>query len=814
MSKHGFRILEVEVEHFRGYASKLVYNFPRESTVFLFSGPNGYGKTSFFDSIEWVLTGEISRISENIEVKKDSKNPTEQSVINNISNKRNENFAKVTLKFLLDNLEYEIKRESQTYKKDYLKENTKLFLKTNGVYKEINEQWIDSLFIEEGLNSYRLSQKFSSYHLCSHEKNLKILQKNRESLHSMLSILFGENKLSLYRDNAKELINGVSLKVKKKEEEYSLLIDSTKESLINKSLGSFEDSVKKYNSWLLPNELGITVENVLYENLYEKQKLLSEVINVIEQKGKYLNFKRYLKYKSKEKEYQFFLSGIESLYIETKAIIEDKNFSIDNIESERKEIVYFENIIKKLSEDLNKGRNEITGELVRMLKDFSVKFNYDFKYIKFDAILDYYEISSTIKKLKQNLDVEEKQKKNFEEQNIFFINFLSYAKKHIEANHQYDNCPLCNQEIPLEKLKEIIKKNQDSFSQFDINLANLKDELKDLEKETTFLRNNYKKELETILDFTSSKIKLLSHKLQQKPKIEQLEKNLESHHISLVEINETLINSIKEKYHIEIKEALELVNQKEVVTESLGHINDYIAKYDNNLKKYKDIVEEIDLEKLKVKLNSLENIIENNNYLSSKGKIDKVANELKELKEKQKLIKSIRNNINTAVNQIESTYKNELEAPINYVYRKINRHSNFSKINISLPSGAINKKVDTTVGNEEDMVNLSNVLSSGQITTVALSFFLGIAFKMQFSKFNAFFFDDPIQQMDDLNILSFIDLIRVHLNDKDFASQIFFSTCNEDMDNLLVSKMTHFNIGISKFSFKNYGEFEKVTYSV
>lgn len=809
MSEHEFRILDVEVEYFRGYEGKLVYNFPKESSIFLFSGPNGYGKTSFFDSIEWVLTGEISRISENIELKKDRKNPTEQSVINNMENKRNENMAKVTLRFLLNDVEYEVKRESTTYNKDYLKENTRLYLKTNGVYNEINNQWIDSLFNEDGLSSYRLSQKFSSYHLCSHEKNLKILQKNRESLHSMLSILFGENKFSLYRENIKEVIDDVSRKVKKKEEEYRLLTDSSKESLNNKSLGSIEDYIKTYNSWLLPKESEITIENVFDENLYEKKKLLSDVIKVIEQKDKYINYKRYLEYKNKEKQYQFFLSGIESLYIETKEILDDKNFSINNVELEKNELLYFEAQISKFRGELNINSNSV--EIVRILKDFSLKFNYNFN---IEELLDFHTVSNRLIELRKNLEWEEKQKKNFEEQNVFFINFVSYAKKLIEANHHYDNCPLCNQEISLEKLKEIIGEKHDSVAQLDIDLAKSSDELNKFEREASFLRQKCSKEIEKILDFINTKIKLCSYKLQQIPKIEHLEKNLKTHQLGLFDINESLINRIKEQYRLEVKEALKLVNHEGITNESLESINDYILRYEKTLKKYNDILDSIELEKLKVKLNSIKNIIDNNNYLSSKKKIDKIANELDELKEKQKIIKSIRSNINSAVNQMERKYKNELEDPINYVYRKINRHSNFSKINISLPSGAINKKVDTTVGDEKNMINLSNVLSSGQITTVALSFFLGIAFKMQFSKFKTYFFDDPIQHMDDLNILSFIDLLRVHLHEKNFASQIFISTCNEDMENLLVSKMTHFNIGISKFSFKNYGEFEKVTYSV
>lgn len=811
MSGKGFRIVSVEIEAFRGYEEKVIYNFPKESQVFLFSGPNGYGKTTFFDSIEWVLTGEISRISENIELKKDRKNPTEQSLINNISNKRKGNYAEVTLRFLLDNIAYEIKRESSIYNKDYLKANTKLYLKTNGILKEINGAWIDSLFNEEELTSYKLSEKFSSYHLCSHEKNLKVLQKNRENLHDMLSILFGENKFSLYRNNIKELLDGITLKVKRKQEEFNTLFDSGKELLNNKNLGSFDNYLFNYNSWLLPNEVEIKYENILDNNLSDKRNMLKEILNIFKDKDKYINNKRYLEYRKKENEYQLFITNIESIYNETKEIIKEKDFSFNKLESEQKSLLLIKESIMKLKKGL--GTKTINREFINLLQDFLVKNDYKLKNINIDELLNINSLLEELQEKRNILKSEEEEKLNFQDNNSNFINFLSYAQKHIEAEHISNNCPLCNQEIPIEALKKIIEYNQNSFTKLDRKISKLKDEYKQMEKETLFLMEKFNQEIESVLVFIDTKLRLYLNTLQQKPRIEKLEQSLKRYSFTINEIDGNIINTLKEEQYAECKESLKSFNQDEIIPGSFDSVRDFIFKYERKLYKYKEVIQYIDSEKIQSKIDNLEKIIENNTYLLFKKKTDKVKDELDILIEKQKLIKKVKNSINSAVNQMETMYKNELEEPINYVYRKINRHSNFSEINISLPSGATNKKVDTTVSNGENTINLSNVLSSGQVTTVALSFFLGIAFKKRFAKFNAYFFDDPIQHMDDLNILSFIDLLRGHLKDGDFANQVFLSTCNEDMDNLLVSKMKHFSIGVTKFNFRNYAEFEKFDYS-
>ena len=59
------KIQKIEAENFKLFTS----NFDKiqdiaDSDMILFNGPNGYGKTSVFDIIEFCLTGDIKRISD------------------------------------------------------------------------------------------------------------------------------------------------------------------------------------------------------------------------------------------------------------------------------------------------------------------------------------------------------------------------------------------------------------------------------------------------------------------------------------------------------------------------------------------------------------------------------------------------------------------------------------------------------------------------------------------------------------------------------------------------------------------------------
>ena len=61
------KIKGIEIEAFRAYETKQKFNFMHDESsevadIIVLYAPNGYGKTSFFDAVEWGVTGEINRL--------------------------------------------------------------------------------------------------------------------------------------------------------------------------------------------------------------------------------------------------------------------------------------------------------------------------------------------------------------------------------------------------------------------------------------------------------------------------------------------------------------------------------------------------------------------------------------------------------------------------------------------------------------------------------------------------------------------------------------------------------------------------------
>ncbi|MGF9712191.1 hypothetical protein ABEX19_09170, partial [Paenibacillus naphthalenovorans] len=91
----------------------------------------------------------------------------------------------------------------------------------------------------------------------------------------------------------------------------------------------------------------------------------------------------------------------------------------------------------------------------------------------------------------------------------------------------------------------------------------------------------------------------------------------------------------------------------------------------------------------------------------------------------------------------------------------------------------------------EDKIDLylDQIFSAAQLNILALSIFLGLGLTQRYSQLQQLFMDDPIQSMDDVNILAFIDVLRAIMDSKYSNKHIVVSTHDEDFAQLLSIKM-------------------------
>lgn len=126
---------------------------------------------------------------------------------------------------------------------------------------------------------------------------------------------------------------------------------------------------------------------------------------------------------------------------------------------------------------------------------------------------------------------------------------------------------------------------------------------------------------------------------------------------------------------------------------------------------------------------------------------------------------------------------------ISHIYEKIEPHKRFRRLQYQIEFSDEGKPelYVKVLNDEEDGVVPELFFSSAQLNAVALSVFLGGALSSYNSKVKTIFIDDPIGHFDDLNVLSFIDVIRTIISETDW--QIIISTHEENFYEIMKVKL-------------------------
>jgi len=130
---------------------------------------------------------------------------------------------------------------------------------------------------------------------------------------------------------------------------------------------------------------------------------------------------------------------------------------------------------------------------------------------------------------------------------------------------------------------------------------------------------------------------------------------------------------------------------------------------------------------------------------------------------------------------------NELEPVVQDLFSRLAPHPTFRQLTFShevyyRKGSSIPKAIDPLWNLE---VNPSITFSSAQANVAAICYFLALAFSSSTTDFGFVLLDDPLQSMDDVNVLGFSDLCRFLRREK----QLIIATHEERLSSLLVRKL-------------------------
>lgn len=236
-----------------------------------------------------------------------------------------------------------------------------------------------------------------------------------------------------------------------------------------------------------------------------------------------------------------------------------------------------------------------------------------------------------------------------------------------------------------------------------------------------------------------------------------------------VEFNERADTLASEAMFGKVKEPILKIEDSNIILKTLSDLvaeeNKKIGTFTAELNNYKKIVQyntlKEDLQKKEAAIVQPQLFI---NTIEDKFKI--IEKEINKINDSYSFAQIVNNN-ESAIQQ----YFNYLNPNVSS-YR--NLHFNIDDVNSSL---------ELEIVNNDSTVRADNVLSSGQLNVLAIAIFIAKNIGQKDSLIDFIAIDDPIQNMDDINQFSMIDVLS------QLKKQVIFTTHDSKYVNLFLKKM-------------------------
>lgn len=778
-----YRIISLRVKNFKCFDNKKYYEFQinYERNPVILSGPNGFGKTTFFDAIELILSRNITRLDKGIENK--NKNLGKNILLNEaeqdgyiILTLKNEQQKILTLFARILNKNHKIVVEDSVeygkIEKYLMTEELDDFLKTYNEWKT---------GIDNQILKYR-SDNFNVYYYVSQAESVHFLKRTISDRKNAMNVLLNTKIIDEKKESIIQLIgkkkgiggalindeiSNVEQELEKKKIEYNHLnISSDKyknENIKYITLGLYEKNKELY-FWDNGNVINFDTESI------EKRIFIIDgIISFLENEEDYIN------YKNNQEILKIIKSKAIEDYVNYREFVIDGEVSINLIKKKLKEMDYVLQICNKSNFfrqeilDVDFYKEQDINDLKRLIPQLK---EYDFSLLK--------NIIDEILSLKKTLSANQK-----------IINKLTNARQLLKnAKNEYDvknaRCPYCNTKFKDSKLLDNGFEDVEKLIKNEKGIAG--ERITEKEKQLTNIIEPVKKTINMYLDggniddkeLLNKKIALMNffNDTGRVINVERVAKYITNTELVYDMNNETLIMEIKR-----ILSGLEKQIKNEQF-EILYSRYQYDKIFDLYVENLKDIQKNILIESLKNNREYLKNKI----YEKEKTELHKIEESIRQLIIRREKIKKLREKLNKLVKIYDKAldnYKNmtleKLRIPLLiYTGKILQDYQNGLGVFVS-------KDEMRFVSNGDAKHDILNTFSSGQLSGFVLAFLFAMNkqyIKASSDEIGFILIDDPVQTMDDVNISSLIEVLRNDFSNK----QIILSTHEIDKENYILYK--------------------------
>lgn len=784
-----YKIKSVRLKNFKCFDGSKYYEFILDDTKnpIILTGPNGFGKTTFFDAVELIFSNKITRFNEAIE--KGNTDLQKNVLLNEADSDGfivctliNENRESLSLIARIDHGMHKVNySDSITYgmvNESISTENL------DGCIREYSD-WRKSISEFDVLKYSK--ENFAVYYYVSQAESVHFLKQSitqrKDAMNALLDLGDVDSWVKFLQD---KLIgkNASSSNVAINEEITSLDIKIDEDIDQLKVFGTIDESCCEFEFFNIINLGNMDsapiwdTEKLQEVGVVELERGIRDIDRISHLVKDYEDYKKHLWNKKLE---TAMVSGIED-WLLSRGYVKDKKIDVDGIkhaiELENRVITIFNNSAFLRSKEI--VPSDYSADGMRKLKQLFPQC------VLFD-IEDVQSICTNLIEMSKTLSSKQAVIKKMENARV------ALHEANEEFDEKTDKCPYCGQQYGESiKLKEayeaahalLEKENGAELKKYNELLKQLEETIKEsknaLNKEIGSLNDS---DVTAILD----EIRRLSAFISDKKRVENVEML-----IPLITVDKVFEDMGKQEQKNELQRIF-IEEKKDFSNEDFTNNRSSYA-YDSLLEEYPDI------EWSKQDLLQDEEMVENKkDYIKAaiNSKKNEKANEIKARIRKNirkwQTLKVIREDLKN----VQKVYSNAIESYKNQILKRL-------RVPLLIYTGKILQDYQNGLGvfiskdemrfvtNGDVKHDILNTFSSGQLSGFVLAFLFSM--NKQYVKeseddLGFILIDDPVQTMDDINISSMIEVLRNDFKDR----QIILSTHETDKENYILYKFFKYN---------------------
>jgi len=761
-----FNIRKLYIQNFKGVYRKTVLEIDKKSLTIL-NGPNGFGKTTVFDVIELCLRGHLERTQTyNYVTKKNSdhekpfyQNRRSEDVILKLWVEEGEN-THVIFKRLDKNNDGR-SNGSRAFRPDawnlletYYSQDVSAFDEEPdySTLRLVDQTFIDELFF--GRSQLSMTKLYPLFNYLQQEDNIYFLKKDEEDKKEELNFLFQTQneafqleQVTSFHKNIKAIRDAVKMRIGE----------------IGQATGTSEDT--RYQQIFLQR-------NFKFDAIEPFDSVSAEDLNVIS--GSYNTELQKLIDLSKT----FDTSEYEKYKLRSQL-----RYAIDNIWFITS--LALQNFCKHNAYDEFRTRVDRNNQL-KTFRDRLFEYRFDEEILRSLALGDEFNnaFSNSIERRNRINSQMGEIGKIIQELNQARSATIGMFHGLHSLQPQDSSCPLCNASWPgMQELDDTINAKTRSLNSYN------QGQFAELNELDQSIRNNYflaiAQAIEDILTLPENAIdpEFFVEVIERRGNLPAVERFMSVLDSNQIDIRELILQTHVSKARLDENAAeirsrlLQIANNLQIDETRIGS-SEIIKEYYND-----NVFAIVNEDVLQLKLQYIQG-----KYHSAKLFSVNILNQrLLTLNALERRLLDIKNKLSAAIKEYKKKMIEKIKIPF-YIYsgKIIQHYQQGYGIFVDVNDNTSRVRFKTDESTDHDIIHQ---LSSGQLAVVSIAFCLSLNKVYQAPRhFKFLAIDDPVQTLDDLNIHSFIELLRHEFSDY----QLIVSTHEENIANYLDYKFEKF----------------------